>query len=64
VGDVNTLSNAIIKLAKDSKLRKAMGKKGRERAEEYFDESKVIEKEIEILNKLIKRSKNCYTGGF
>jgi len=56
VSDVNTLSNAIIKLAKDSKLRKAMGKKGRERAEEYFDETKVIENELEILNKLIKES--------
>jgi len=30
-----------------------MGKKGRERAEKYFDESKVIEKEIRIINELL-----------
>jgi len=53
-GDVNALSNAIIKLANDSKLRKTMGKKGRERAEKYFDESKVIEKELRIIDKLLK----------
>lgn len=53
VGDVNALSNAIIKLAKDSKLRKEMGKKGRERAEEYFDERKVIEKQIIIIERLL-----------
>ena len=53
VGDVNALSNAIIKLANEPKLRKEMGKKGRERAEEYFDERKVIEKQIGTINKLL-----------
>jgi len=53
VGDVNALSNAVIKLAKDSKLRKTMGKKGRERAEKYFDESKVIEKQIMMIERLL-----------
>ena len=53
VGNVNALSNAIIKLAKDPKLRKSMGKKGRERAEKYFDESKVIKKQITIMRRLL-----------
>lgn len=53
VGDVNALSNAMIKLAKDSELRKTMGKKGREKAEKYFDESKVIEKQIIIIERLL-----------
>ena len=58
VGDVNALSNAIIKLAKDSKLRKTMGKKGRERAEKYFDENKVIEKQITIIERIINKLMN------
>ncbi len=54
VGDVNALSNAIIKLAKNPKLRKEMGKRGRERAEKYFDEEKVIEKQLKIIKELLQ----------
>ncbi len=55
VGDVNALSSAIIRLAKNPKLRKEMGKKGRERAEKYFDEEKVIEKQLKIIKELLQK---------
>ena len=55
VGDVNALSSAIIKLAKSLKLRKEMGKKGRERTEKYFDENKVIEKQLKIIEELLQK---------
>ena len=55
VGDVNALSNAIIKLAENPQLRKEMGKKGRERAEKYFNEGEVIKKQLEVINKLLQK---------
>jgi len=55
VGDVEALSNAITKLVEDQMLRKEMGKKGRELAEELFDEKKVLEKELFIINGLLNK---------
>ncbi len=55
VGDIKALSSAIIKLARDPELRDKMGKKGRERVEKYFDEEKVIEKQLKIIQKLLQK---------
>ena len=42
--DVDILTQKTLQLAKDAKLRKTMGKKGKERAEQMFDHKKQSEK--------------------
>lgn len=44
------LSKALNRLVKDAGLRQAMGKGGRQRAEALYDESKVIQRQIQILH--------------
>jgi len=57
-GDIESLATAILKLYKNSELREKMGKNGRRRAEELYDERKVIEKELLILKKLLNKAKD------
>ncbi len=52
--DVEKLSQALIRLAKDEKLRSGMGKKAREKIEADFN----LEKEVKILNELFRRVHN------
>jgi len=47
-GDVEALASAILKLYKERELRERMGINGRKRAEEEYDEKKVIEKEKRV----------------
>ncbi len=54
-GDIDSLSFAILKLYKDPELRKKMGNNGRKRAEELYDERKVIEKELFTINELFAK---------
>ena len=54
-GDIESLSSAILKLYKDPELRKRMGNNGRKRAEELYDERKVIEKELFTINELLAK---------
>ena len=54
-GDIVSLSFAILKLYKDPELRKKMGNNGRKRAEELYDERKVIEKELFTINELLAK---------
>jgi glycosyltransferase involved in cell wall biosynthesis len=63
LGDIESLASAILKLYKNSELRKRMGSNGRKRAEQIFDERKVIEKEIEVFEMLL-RQKNGYKENF
>jgi glycosyltransferase involved in cell wall biosynthesis len=51
-GDIESLASAILRLYKNSELRERMGINGRKRAEELYDEKKVIEKELLIIDKL------------
>jgi glycosyltransferase involved in cell wall biosynthesis len=51
-GDVEALASAILKLYKERELRERMGINGRKRVEELYDERKVIEKELLIIDKL------------
>jgi len=53
--DVKSLATAILKLYKNPELRERMGSKGRKRAEELYDESKVIEKELFTINELLAK---------
>jgi len=51
-GDVGALASAILKLYRNPDLREKMGSNGRKKAEELYDERKVIEKELLIIDKL------------
>jgi len=53
--DIESLASAIMKLYKNSKLRERMGSNGRKRAEQMFDERKVIEKEIGVFEMLLRQ---------
>jgi glycosyltransferase involved in cell wall biosynthesis len=55
VGNVKALGDAMLKLVRDSELRKSMGENGRMRVEKFFDESKVIEKELFTINELLAK---------
>ena len=52
--DVNSLSEAMIKLSKDSDLRKTMGKKGFERAEKLFTDEETVNKTYEVFSRCLK----------
>ena len=54
-GDIESLATAILKLYNNPKLRELMGRKGRERAEKYFDESKIIEKQLKVIRELLQK---------
>ena len=49
VKDANALASALRELVGDPALRRRMGQAGRERAHALFDESKVLERQLEIL---------------
>lgn len=56
------LADRISKILSDSKLKNKMGKAGRKRALKLYDETKVIERQLEVLNKLLNnREKNNYS---
>lgn len=52
--DPEALSKAIMKLLKNKDLAKTMGIEGRKRAEEVFSEKKVIQRQLEVMEKLIR----------
>lgn len=52
--DSKRLADAILKLLNDEELAKEIGRKGRKRAEELFDEKIVLEKQLKIYKELIK----------
>ena len=58
VGDHISLANAIVRLIEDEDIRKAMGRKARERAKQLFSEEAIMNQWIELFNELRKTSKN------
>ncbi|MBW2995514.1 glycosyltransferase family 4 protein [Candidatus Woesearchaeota archaeon] len=55
VKDVESLSNAVIKLINNSELRLKMGEKSRKKAEREFDEKIVVDQTLKVYNRLIKQ---------
>ncbi|MEQ8167273.1 MAG: glycosyltransferase family 4 protein [Candidatus Eremiobacterota bacterium] len=53
-GNIDNLTSSMIKLIDSKELREKMGKKGRERVIKYFSQSKEVEGNIKIYNKLVK----------
>ena len=53
-GDIPALAKALATLLKDSELRKVMGGRARERAENLFSEQKVIAETLAVYQKLIR----------
>jgi glycosyltransferase involved in cell wall biosynthesis len=51
-GDAKVLADAIIKLLENEKLRKGMGRKGRERAIRLFDVERMTNRTLEVYRKL------------
>ena len=49
--DPDALSKAIESLYNDREKGKSMGKAGRERALEFYDEKKVVEKQIHLIDR-------------
>jgi len=49
--DPDALSKAIVSLYNDREKGKSMGKAGRERALEFYDEKKVVEKQIHLIDR-------------
>lgn len=54
-GDVKSLALAILKFYKNPELRERMGGNSRKKAEQMFDERKVIEKELFTINELLAK---------
>ncbi len=57
-GDVKALEQAMIELIENKDMRIEFGRNGRKRVEKYFDEDKVVEKEIEVIKKLVNEQTN------
>ncbi|GAG17971.1 unnamed protein product, partial [marine sediment metagenome] len=57
VNDPGKLAEAIIKILSDKMLAKRMSEAGRQRAVEFFDERKVLEKQLGIYRKLIQQKR-------
>jgi glycosyltransferase involved in cell wall biosynthesis len=55
VNDPCKLANAIIEIMSDKILAEQMGKAGRQRAVEFFDEAQILEKQLGIYRKLIQQ---------
>lgn len=53
VNSANELKGKILCILENDELRAIMGKKARMRAEELFDEEKVLDKQVEIIHQLI-----------
>ena len=51
-GNLNGLSEAILKIYKNKDLAKDMGRKGRKYAEEHFDRKKCVQKYLALLSNL------------
>ena len=51
--DSGALAQAIIRILTDGELARQMGRAGRKRAEEEFDERLVLERQINIYRQLI-----------
>ena len=56
VGDISSLSAAMIKLAEDDSLRMMLGKKAMLRAREKFDQQMVVSRLVEFLKKELKEN--------
>lgn len=52
--DPEALSNALVEILSNKKLAESMGKKGRRRAELFFDERQVLRRQVEAYSKLIR----------
>ena len=48
VGDANSMSRAIVSLLKDSDRRQAFGKAGRQRAQEFFNDGRMVERTTDV----------------
>lgn len=60
--DPDRLADRLIALLSDESLRRRMGEAGRRRAEELFDERKVIERQEEIFRKLYQEKGLMWPG--
>ena len=54
------LTAKISKILSDSELKETMGQAGRKRALELYDEDKVIERQLEVLDELLGNKKEEY----
>ena len=54
VNSPQPLAQAIIKILSNPEMARKMGKAGRKRAEEFFDEDLVLDREIEVYQELVK----------
>jgi len=52
--DAQQLADAIEKLGSDPQLRRTMGKAGRKRVEEFFDQRKQIARMVEVYYELLE----------
>lgn len=55
-GDEESLSSAIIRLARDREAMDSMGSRARRRVLEHFDESKITGRQLDKVNELLRRS--------
>jgi len=60
--DPQALAHAIIQILCNPQEAKKMGEAGRKRAEEFFDEQQVLDRQIQVYRRLIERklgAKKC-----
>lgn len=55
VGSAEEIREKIIEILENPELERSMGIKARQRAEELFDEEKVLDKQMEIINRLVEK---------
>ncbi|MCX7766383.1 MAG: glycosyltransferase family 4 protein [Candidatus Sumerlaeia bacterium] len=55
VGDATALAEAILRLLENPELAEEIGKRGRDRAIELYDEQLVLQRQLEVYKKLIQR---------
>jgi glycosyltransferase involved in cell wall biosynthesis len=62
VRDPATLGGALARVLSDLDLAREMGRKGRRRAEVYFDERKVLQRQVSLYASLVQEKIPQYAG--